>query len=450
MAHKPNLNYRMIIMFLAFCVLLATGCLKPARCDENVALKSLEIGVSSSPTPWTADNIRKRPYLIYDGKPTTMTVLWQTYQTPANATIEWGTTTSYGEGSFTVQENGGSSDKHQFSHTISNLHPATRYYYRVTNDTFSHTGSFMTGPPSDSTTLSFYGYGDTRPQFVNPPVEHNAVLSTLLSDLNQNPDQRQTLLVHLGDYVYNGLNEFLWDMQQFNLNPLYDAMSTTFSSLPFMGVLGNHEGFDAYTVQSVVTNYQNIGELFRKYYPYRYPDKNHFYYSFDYGPVHFAIIDTWSYQGASSEQQTIDDAQANWLTRDLRASRKPWKIAMLHTPIWQCTRGVPAMQAQLTPLLKDGGVHLVLQGHQHYYSHAETEGPYEGMTFLTLGGGGARLNPEATCVREDNKKWPPFAVSAFHFARFDISGNAMTVTVIDVDGTVVESFQITNQAAVSQ
>jgi hypothetical protein len=221
-------------------------------------------------------------------------------------------------------------------------------------------------------------------------------------------------------------------------------MYAAFADLPLMGVVGNHEGCDTYAAASEIINSQNMGELFRKYFPYRYPDKNHFYYSFDYGPVHFAIIDTWSNQGVPVEQQTINNQQASWLKQDLKASKKPWKIVMLHTPIWQCVEGIPAMQAQLTPLLKAGGVHLVLQGHYHYYSHAQTEGPYEGMTYLTLGGGGARLNPEATCVHEDNKKWPPFAVSAFHFARFDISGDTMTVTVIGIDGTVIETFQITN------
>jgi acid phosphatase type 7 len=374
-----------------------------------------------------------------------MTVLWQTYQTPSSSTIEWGPSTNYGKGPVTVRESGRSANEHQFSYTISNLLPATKYYYRVTNDTYSHSGSFMTAPQPAETAVSFYGYGDSRAEYLNPPTEHNAVLTALLSDLNQNPDQRQTLLVHLGDYVYNGLNEFLWDMQQFNLDPVYDAMHSTFASLPFMGVLGNHEGYDAYAAQRTVMNYENIGELFRKYYPYRYPNNNRFYHSFDYGPVHFVIIDTWSYQGASNDNQTIDDVQANWLKRDLRASKKPWKIAMLHTPVWQCLRGNPAMQAQLTPILKDGGVHLVLQGHQHYYSRAETEGPYAGMTWLVLGGGGATINPEQACVPETNKTWPPVAAFKFHFARFDVSGNTMTVTVIDKDGTILDTFQITNQ-----
>ena len=115
---------------------------------------------------------------------------------------------------------------------------------------------------------------------------------------------------------------------------------------------------------------------------------------------------------------------------------------MLHTPIWQCIQGIPAMQAQLTPILKEGGVRLVLQGHYHYYSHAQTDGPYAGMTYLTLGGGGAPLDPAGPCDPEVNKVWPPFVASEFHFARFDISGNTMTVTVIGIDGTVIETFQI--------
>ncbi|HEY3276376.1 MAG TPA: metallophosphoesterase family protein [Syntrophorhabdaceae bacterium] len=442
--NRTDLKSGIITIFAALCVFLATGLIVPAWCEPAAALKSGETGESSSITPWTTDYIRKRPYLIYSGRPTAMTVLWQTYQTPAMSTIEWGTTTGYGRGPIAVHEDGNSSDKHQFSYTISNLLPATKYYYRVTNDTFSHTGSFTTAPRPGETSLSFYGYGDTRAEYLNPPVDHNAVLSALLTDMDQNPEQRQTLLVHMGDYVYNGLNEFLWDVQQFNLEPAYDAMHSTFAKLPLMGVLGNHEGYDAYAAKKTVMNYENIGDLFRKYYPYHYPNNNRFYYSFDYGPVHFVVIDTWSYQGASSEQQTIDAVQANWLKRDLRASRKPWKIAMLHTPIWACLQGNAAMQAQLTPILKEGGVHMVLQGHSHYYSHAETEGPYAGMTWLVLGGGGAPINPEAACVQETNKMWPPFAAFKFHFARFDVSGNTMTVTVIDKDGAIIETFQVTN------
>ena len=113
-------------------------------------------------------------------------------------------------------------------------------------------------------------------------------MTALLSDMEAGAG-RQTLLVHMGDYVWNGLNEFLWDWQQFNLDPTYASMSTVFSRLPLMGVLGNHEGYDSQctTEPNALINYQNIGQIFRKYYPYKYPNPKRYYYSFDYGPVHF-------------------------------------------------------------------------------------------------------------------------------------------------------------------
>jgi hypothetical protein len=444
MAERRSSWFHVFTITIILSMFVACGAFAPAWGEERVLFSAEEKEKSAAPTPWTQDFIRKRPYLIYRGKNTSMTVLWQTYQTPAKATIEWGATTSYGKGPVTVHEDGKASDQHQFQYTIPNLTPGAKYYYKVSNDGFPYTGSFTAAPAAAQTVLSFYGYGDSQQGYLSNPVNQNSVLGALMTDMNGNPGARQTLIVNMGDYVFNGLNEFYWDMQQFNLDPAYDNIYAAFANFPFMGVLGNHEGFDSYVAKAEVSNYQNTGELFRKYYPYIYPNNNRFYYSFDYGPIHFVIIDTWSYEGASDTQQAIDNAQANWLKQNLKASKKPWKIAMLHTPIWQCTQGIEALQTQLTPILKAGGVHLVFQGHHHYYSRAETEGPYTGMTFLTLGGGGAHIDAPEACVPETNKVWPPVAAFTFHFARFDISGNVLTGTVIDSSGNVIDTFQVTN------
>jgi hypothetical protein len=411
----------------------------------SVPEKELAASVSST-APWTTDLIRKRPYLIYPGRNTSMTVLWQVFQSPAKATIEWGTTMSYGKGPVRVRESGTGVDEHQFIYTIQGLIPGIKYYYKVSNDGFSYTGSFTAAPPSNQTNLSFFGYGDTRPGYLELPTDHNAVLTELLNDMNKEPTQRQTVLVHLGDYVYHGLNEFLWDLQLFNPSSQLNSIYTTLSSLPFMGVLGNHEGYDAYAIDQKALNLQNIGRVFAKYFPYKYPNKKRFYYSFDYGPVHFTIVDTWSYETTNGEvkSQTIDATELNWIKQDLRSSKKPWKIAMLHTPLWECIAGNAGLQDQLTPVLKAGGVHLVLQGHHHYYSRAETEGPYSAMTWIVLGGGGAQPDPEAACVSETNKKSSIGIFNVFHFARFDISGNTLTGRVMDEKGTEIDSFQVTN------
>lgn len=444
MASKARFQVHVSAVVAILSFFLLSGGFTPASGEETKAVNGAENGKSSPTVPNAVDHIRKGPYLIYGGSPISMTVLWQTFQTPASATIEWGTTTSYGKGPVTVRENNSLADKHLFSYMITNLTPGTRYYYRVTNDAFPHTGSFVTPPPAEQKTLSFYGYGESSPEYLDGPADHNSVLKALRADMNAKPDERQTLLVHLGDYVWNGLNEYLWDFQHFTRDARYEDIYTAFSNLPFMGVLGSHEGFDPYVEKATVVNYENMGEFFRKYYPYPYPNGKRFYYAFDYGPVLFVVIDASSYQAAPGGRQTIDRRQLAWLKQSLRVSKKPWKIAMIHTPLWACTQGNAALQAQLTPVLKDGGVRIVLQGQNRYYSHAQTEGPYAGMTFLTLGGGGARLDPEVACVQETNKKWPPLTVfNKFHFARFDISGNTMTVRVIDKDGKELEKFDIT-------
>jgi hypothetical protein len=423
----------------------------PAWGEEQAVLNGAKDREASAPVPWSQNFIRKMPYLVYTGKNTSMTVLWQTFQTPAKATIQWGTTPSYGKGPVNVHENGSASGKHQFEYTIHNLTPGTKYYYLVTMDTYPFTGSFVTAPRPAQTTLSFYGYGDTQAGYPNGPadgplagpVPQNSVLGALNTDMGGNAD-RQTLLVHMGDYVFAGLNEFMWDLQQFNLDSVnYGSIQSTFAQLPLMGALGNHEGFDAYTAVAETSNYQNTGELFRKYYPYMYPNSRRFYYSFDYGPVHFAVVDTWSYQGASDNQQTIDAVQLNWLKQNLRASRKPWKVLMLHTPIYDCAFPTPLqMQQQLLPIIESTGVQLVLQGHMHYYSHLDvptSSPPTRNVTYLTLGGGGAHL-VDTNCTPS------PYLVMAEkinHFARFDVNGNTMAVTVIRPDNSTVETFTIT-------
>ena len=90
-----HIGYRIITTFVALCAFLATGWFVPAWCEEPAVkeppvLEVVDAGERLSVTPWTKDYIRKKPYLIYNGKLNTMTVLWQVYQTPAKSTIVWG------------------------------------------------------------------------------------------------------------------------------------------------------------------------------------------------------------------------------------------------------------------------------------------------------------------------------------------------------------------------
>jgi len=378
--------------------------------------------------PTAQAQIRKGPYLIYPGNSTSMTVLWQTDRTPAQATIEWGSTTDY-HSTVTVLENGNGEDEHQFSYTITDLTPGSRTYYQVSVDGEQFPGSFLTAPSESATSLTFYAYGDTR----SHPDIHDSVISQLMADLNTNPDERQTFCLHVGDFVTFGLDEAYWDDEYFNRN--YTDTMTFLSSLPVMGTIGDHETFDTDTY---TPDYEHAGELYRKYWPYPlYPDTKHFYYSFDYGPAHVCVLDQYT------AEYTKGSTQYAWAEQDLSNSTKPWKVVMFHDPAWSAY-GIEGpdvgphendeiVQSDLCPLFENNGVTVVVQGHNHYYARCTVNG----IQYLALGGGGADPYPPAPNQSNVGK-----AIQAYHFAKFDISGNTMSVSVISNEGEKIDSFTV--------
>ena len=373
----------------------------------------------------------KAPYLIYTNDSTTMKVMWQTTGTTVS-TIEWGKTNGYGSKAI-VSESGSGSYQHQFGYMITGLSPALRIYYKVTAGSVSSEGSFQTAPAASVSNLSFYVYGDNR-DGVN---ERENVMYQLLDDMDQDSDHRQTFCMHVGDMACYGEDEDFW----INFFPdvtdpgEIDFPSTlrVLSSLPHLVALGNH---DCGSIEKIVPTYP--GDLVRKYWPLDYYAlSNHSYYSFDYGPLHVTVLDQYADSGAYTTQGS---AQYNWMVKDLSGTTKPWKIVIFHEPAWTASRKTGFsgnnldIQKVLCPVFKANGVKLVLQGHQHYYARCN---PPDGLIYLTVGTSGAKLFPPDTLA-------PSLSVSvkAYHFARFDISGNNMKVTVKDDKGNVIDKFKI--------
>lgn len=385
-------------------------------------------GSSSGNTPTPSNALfTKHPYLMYSGDNTKMTVLWQADSTPTTATIEWGSTTSYADGSATVTETSSVADGHQFTYSIGARTPASRTYYRVTVDQQTATGSFLTAPRDSATSLTFYAYCDTRTNI----DQHDAVAKQILADIAAAPDSRQTFIVLCGDLVNYGLNEDNWTSQFFD--PAYTNLATLLSEVPIMGTLGNHE----YYVYPVDTEYENahMGELFRKYWPQPlYETTSHFFYSFDYGPLHVVALDQYT------TNLTDSGAQYSWLDDDLQTTTKTWKAVAFHVPAYSSnladedsTRS-KNMRDYYQPLFEDYDVDIAIQGHHHYYSRSVVNS----IQYILLGTGGAPFESYDTGV--------PYVVAGptqkYHFGKFEIVGNTMTVTVIDKDGNTIDSFTL--------
>lgn len=344
-------------------------------------------------------NFIKSPYLLFEGSNTSMSLLWQTSDDQANV-IKWGTDTSYTMGQETVGTYG---TDHQHKFTINGLKPATKYYY----DVDGQTGSFVTAPADDATSVKFLSYGDSRTQ----PSYQEQVAGLALKAYAADPAY-QTILLNSGD-IASSDTESNWTAQYFVPGSTYPQLHTLQSEVPMVGARGNHEG---------------AGSVYGKYFPYPYV--SNFYWSFDYGPVHITVLDEYSDYKPGS-------AQYNWLVNDLASTTKPWKIVMAHNPAWGAgTHGNDTnVQNVIHPLLKQYGVQLYLNGHNHNYARAE----YEGIEYLTSGGGGA---PSYAV----DPTWPNIvkAESAYFLSEFDVNGKTMKVTSRRIDGSVIETVTLNN------
>jgi hypothetical protein len=353
------------------------------------------------------DLTRKEPYLLYTGFETEMKVVWQLTST-ATCSIAWGPDTTYAMGSAQTSEYG---SDHQHAYTITGLAPATKYYYRVTTPDVPHSGSFVTAPPASEPDLMFFAYGDTR----SYPATHDQVAARMLADIAADP-ARQTLAVATGDLVLNGDSETDWTSQFFSSS--YPNIRRLLATVPFQSAKGNHE---------------ESGSLFVKYFPYPFVSGR--YWSFDYGPAHFTVVDQYTAYGSGS-------AQLQWITDDLRNSTKPWKFIVLHEPGWSAGgdhENNPTVQTYIQPLCIQYGVSIVFGGHNHYYARAVVNG----VTHITTGGGGAPLY-------QPNPSYPYIVTCASvnHYCRVTIQGSVLTCEAVTPAGAIVDSFTLQSPATV--
>ena len=402
------------------------------------------------------DSLSKGPYLMLAAKPgvsamvtdnTAMTIRWESDGNALSGIacrLEWGETAAYGSSTMVKEER-----PRWFSHTLRGLTPGATTHYRLTCKTDQYTGAFRLPPADAAAAVTFYAYGDTRGDN-DVPSRQKYVLKQMQRDIEGDAARPYTLCLHTGDFVQRGQVKEEWDRDDAGNDSQFfirENPSMWFlAHLPVAGVLGNHEGY-----KKRGTDVADFGQNFRNYWPYPfYPaDRNAFYYSFDYGPVHFTVIDgndrvDSCRRTSNSCQETGLNAtvaglkpgttQYDWLAADLDAN-KPWKVVAIHNPLYAATaardrfRDAPDLVAHLHGLFKEKGVKLVLQGHNHYYSRRVADG----ITYLTLGGGGAPLSGDTS----DSSK------RIFHFGRFDVEGKNLIYRIIDSSGNVADTNRTT-------
>jgi Calcineurin-like phosphoesterase len=147
------------------------------------------------------------------------------------------------------------------------------------------------------------------------------------------------------------------------------------------------------------------------------------YYTFSQGPAQFFVLDL-----------NVDikwDEQISWLNQQLKASKAAWKIVYSHFPIYSSGHygTSPNMVKLFTPIFKEHGVNLYINGHEHHYERTR---PIDGTTYLITGHGGASLR------KVGKSDFTEFSISRFGFSSIELYAKAMVIQGIGTDGKVFD------------
>lgn len=302
-----------------------------------------------------ASNIRQ---VITADSTTSRTFMWQSDYTEENPVVEY---RQAGDDDSLMQLPA-SSDAFSddgvttYIHTaaVSDLKPGTAYEYRVgAGDKRSDWQSFHTAQGHDFKALIF---PDSQSS------DYSVWAATAQPAWQRNQDAQ--FFINMGDLVDNGQDHYQW-------NAWFDVVGDMIARIPVVPLLGNHETYDKDWKVRMPEAYLHLFSLPRidreKY-------QNQFY-SFDYGDVHFVVLNTQSQELADFEP-SLDEDEVAWFKEDMAKTTKKWKIVLMHKDPLQygfANRPQPreegfSPEGRLwMPLFDQYGVDAVLSAHLHTY-----------------------------------------------------------------------------------
>lgn len=327
----------------------------------------------------------------------------------------------------------------QWTATLTGLEPGTTYRYRI-NSASADPGkpggiryssspeyAFTTQPdgsenPDGNTesadTVTFAYFGDVQ---VNQEAEGEFTRWGQLAQaaLERHPDLQFGIMG--GDIVESGIST-----EQFNM--FFDAAGPVVSRIPLFATNGNHESnFLSGKPELYLDSFalpENGLEGFQEE-----------FYSFDAGPAHILVLNSWVYSGEQKLTEADYEQIASWIRQDLTASDAPWKIAVMHHPLYavHSDRVANLVQEHWAPILQEGGVRLLLCGHQHVYCRSvpTTDGLADESNGITqvMGVSGEKFYSSAD---ELNMERTIYEISNYQILR--VSGNSLEIQCFDRDG----------------
>lgn len=206
--------------------------------------------------------------------------------------------------------------------------------------------------------------------------------------LARNP--QASFLADIGDLTDNGQSSWHWD------SFLSVLTSGRAKDMPFVPVMGNHECYGLDWQFALPRRYLASFSV---------PDNGSrnfpgYYYSFDYGPAHFIVLNTQITELDDLKPGLLQE-ELLWLKHDAASAQKPWKIVLMHKDVIAYDEyqpgtghadGISDVGHDFMKAFDALGIDLVLTGHMHTYrnrGHIYNEQPdRRGPVYLMFGPAG--------------------------------------------------------------
>ena len=295
---------------------------------------------------------------------TSRTIMWQSDSSEVDAVIEYRLVgsddikiLSATDTAFT--DDGSTTYIHEA--TITGLESNTKYEYRV---------GYSTDRRSDWYPLETAGAGEYE-VLIYPDSQsgdYSGWEQIVKESAKRNP--RAALYISMGDLVDNGEQAYQWRTWLDSIKPLS-------ARIPLAPTLGNHE---MYTLDwkmrepRAYLNYFDVPNNGNATFDRRY-------YSYDYGDVHYVVLDTQLYESTHEDNHDVHhpdlyDVQVQWLRQDLVSNTKKWTVVLMHRDPFQYAFDRPGASRAagfdeegvlFMPIFDEFHVDLVLSAHLHSY-----------------------------------------------------------------------------------
>jgi acid phosphatase type 7 len=300
------------------------------------------------------------PYL-QEPNPESMTVMWLLNRRDSLSWVEYGVGDDLTEKAFTDVDGLIDADDHIHKIRLKDLKPGTRYQYRVVSKVIDKFGAYDVryGETLSSDTFSF----------TTPEAGQEECACIIFNDIHENMPLYKTLhgIGSQKPYdfaIFNGdVMNHLDDESQLVDRALRPFAESFGGEVPYVYTRGNHD---------------IRGRFARQLNDYIASPGDSNFYSFDYGPVHFLVMDLGEDKpddhpeyGGLVSFGPYRAAQREWLTREIETKeckKAAFRVLIAHIPMYG-TRYTETLCKDLWgDLLNKGKIDLHLAGHTHRYT----------------------------------------------------------------------------------